>query len=38
MVGDTMIEYIGKVDGLELQLIQFVPELVGQKEWMVDHG
>ncbi len=32
----AMIEYIGKVDGLKLQLIQFMPELVGQKEWMVD--
>lgn len=32
----AMIEHIGKTEGLKLQLIQFMPELVGQKEWMVD--
>lgn len=31
-----MIDYIGHGDGLKLQLIQFMPELVGQQEWMVD--
>ncbi len=31
-----MIEYISDGDGLKLQLIQFMPELVGQQEWMVD--
>src|SRR5213083_1028294 len=32
----AMIEYIGHGDGLKLQLIQFMPELVGQQDWMVD--
>src|SRR5256712_4004438 len=31
-----MIEYISDGDGLKLQLIQFMPELVGQEDWMVD--
>src|SRR5213080_1151937 len=31
-----MIEYISGGDGLKLQLIQFMPELVGQQDWMVD--
>ena len=31
-----MIDYISDGDGLKLQLIQFMPELVGQQEWMVD--
>src|SRR3989441_1127456 len=31
-----MIEYISDGDGLKLQLIQFMPELVGQQNWMVD--
>jgi cyclic pyranopterin phosphate synthase len=31
-----MIERISHGDGLKLQLIQFMPELVGQQEWMVD--
>jgi cyclic pyranopterin phosphate synthase len=31
-----MIDYVGRTDGLKLQLIQFMPELVGQEEWMVD--
>jgi cyclic pyranopterin phosphate synthase len=31
-----MIEYISHGDGLKLQLIQFMPELVGQQDWMVD--
>lgn len=32
----AMIDHIGKTEGLKLQLIQFMPELVGQKEWMVN--
>src|SRR3989442_14821566 len=31
-----MIEYISDGDGLKRQLIQFMPELVGQQDWMVD--
>ena len=31
-----MIDYIGQGDGLKLQLIQFMPELVDHREWMVD--
>jgi len=31
-----MIDFISDGDGLKLQLIQFMPELVGQQEWMVD--
>ena len=31
-----MIEYVGATDGLKLQLIQFMPELVDHREWMVD--
>ena len=31
-----MIDYVGHTEGLKLQLIQFMPELVGQREWMVD--
>ena len=31
-----MIDYIGHGDGLKLQLIQFMPELVDHREWMVD--
>ena len=31
-----MIEYVGSTDGLKLQLIQFMPELVTHPEWMVD--
>jgi len=31
-----MIEYISDGDGLKLQLIQFMPELVGQRDRMVD--
>ena len=31
-----MIEYVGDGDGLKLQLIQFMPELVDHREWMVD--
>lgn len=31
-----MIDLIGDGDGLKLQLIQFMPELVDHREWMVD--
>ncbi len=31
-----MIEFVGETDGLKLQLIQFMPELVTHPEWMVD--
>jgi GTP 3',8-cyclase len=31
-----MIDFIGHGDGLKLQLIQFMPELVAHQEWMVD--
>ncbi len=32
----AMIDYIGKGDGLKLQLIQYMPELVGERGWDVD--
>src|SRR3990172_4412564 len=31
-----MIDHVGHGDGLKLQLIQFMPELVDHREWMVD--
>jgi len=31
-----MIEFVGAENGLKLQLIQFMPELVAHREWMVD--
>ena len=31
-----MIDFIGDGDGLKLQLIQFMPELVDHRDWMVD--
>jgi GTP 3',8-cyclase len=31
-----MIEFVGETEGLKLQLIQFMPELVTHPEWMVD--
>jgi len=31
-----MIDYVGHTEGLKLQLIQFMPELVGEHDWMVD--
>ncbi len=31
-----MIDFIGHGDGLKLQLIQFMPELVDHNDWMVD--
>jgi GTP 3',8-cyclase len=32
----AMIDYVGQSEGLKLQLIQFMPELVDHTEWMVD--
>jgi len=32
----AMIDHIRQMEGLKLQLIQFMPEWVGQKAWMVD--
>ncbi|MGI0055352.1 MAG: GTP 3',8-cyclase MoaA [Thermoplasmata archaeon] len=31
-----MIRFVGRQEGLKLQLIQFMPELVGPKDWAVD--
>ena len=31
-----MIDFVGETEGLKLQLIQFMPELVAHREWMVD--
>lgn len=31
-----MIDFVGTTDGLKLQLIQFMPELVQHRDWMVD--
>jgi GTP 3',8-cyclase len=31
-----MIDYVGRSEGLTLQLIQFMPELVAHRDWMVD--
>jgi GTP 3',8-cyclase len=33
-----MIEFVGASEGLKLQLIQFMPELVPHREWAVDIG
>src|SRR2546428_8034898 len=32
----AMIDFIGHAEGLKLQLIQFMPELVGERDWDVD--
>lgn len=32
----AMVDYVGAEDGLTLQLIQFMPELVAHRDWMVD--
>jgi len=31
-----MVDYVAENDGLQLQLIEFMPELVGKPEWAVD--
>lgn len=31
-----MLDYVGRREGMVLQLIQFMPELVGHSDWMVD--
>jgi len=33
-----MVDYVGRAEGLKLQLIQFMPELVGHRDWRVDIG
>jgi GTP 3',8-cyclase len=33
-----MVAFVGQGDGLKLQLIQFMPELVGHQDWRVDMG
>ena len=34
-----MIDFVGSTDGLKLQLIQFMPELVDHRQWVIDmHG
>lgn len=33
-----MIDFVGSSEGLKLQLIQFMPELVDHRDWMVDIG
>jgi GTP 3',8-cyclase len=32
----SMIEFVGATEGLKLQLIQFMPELVAERDWAVD--
>ena len=32
----AMIDFVGHGEGLKLQLIQFMPELVGERDWDVD--
>jgi len=32
----SMIDFVGATEGLKLQLIQFMPELVDHRDWMVD--
>jgi len=34
----AMIDFVGRTEGLKLQLIQFMPELVPQHDWAVDIG
>lgn len=31
-----MLDFVGRREGLTLQLIQYMPELVGHQDWMVD--
>jgi cyclic pyranopterin phosphate synthase len=33
-----MVDFVASREGLQLQLIQFMPELVGHRGWMVDIG
>lgn len=33
-----MVEFVGSREGLQLQLIEFMPELVGHRDWRVDIG
>ncbi len=34
----ALIDYVGGTEGLKLQLIQFMPELVPRRDWAVDIG
>jgi cyclic pyranopterin phosphate synthase len=33
---EEMVEYVGDNDGLQLQLIEYMPELTGRPEWNID--
>lgn len=33
---EEMVEYVAKNDGLQLQLIEYMPELTGRREWSID--
>ncbi|WP_396612282.1 GTP 3',8-cyclase MoaA [Haloferax sp. S1W] len=33
---EEMVEYVAENDGLQLQLIQYMPELTGRPEWNID--
>jgi cyclic pyranopterin phosphate synthase len=35
---EEMVEYVADNEGLQLQLIQYMPELTGKPEWNVDIG
>ncbi|PSQ16312.1 GTP 3',8-cyclase MoaA [Halobacteriales archaeon QS_8_69_26] len=35
---EGMVEHVAENDGLQLQLIEFMPELVGKPEWSIDIG
>jgi cyclic pyranopterin phosphate synthase len=35
---EEMVEYVAENDGLQLQLIEYMPELTGKPEWNIDIG
>ncbi|MFB6161212.1 MAG: GTP 3',8-cyclase MoaA [Haloferacaceae archaeon] len=35
---EEMVEHVGENDGLQLQLIEYMPELTGRPEWNIDIG
>jgi cyclic pyranopterin phosphate synthase len=35
---EEMVEYVAETDGLQLQLIEYMPELTGKPEWNIDIG
>jgi cyclic pyranopterin phosphate synthase len=35
---EGMVDYVAENDGLQLQLIQYMPELTGKPEWNIDIG